>query len=650
MLYPHLFSPLTVRGVTLKNRVDFPAMATKMGADGGYVTDALIDYHVARARGGCGLLTVEATSVHKPTAPRNFMSIADDSYLEGWIRFNEAVHAAGGKTCIQLWQGGIITPGQDPATYAVIPSDMPVAGGVVLPGATVETIAEIVQAWGEAAARAVAAGFDVLEFHAGHNYSPEMFLSPGFNRRTDEYGGSAENRMRYPLECIDAIRAAIPDDVPLMMRVSAGDDGVPGGNTVDDVIAFTKVAREHGVDMVNVSRGTVMSVNLQVPTMDHDRGFNVHNAAKFKADTGLVTVAVGRINDPQQAEDIIASGQADMVVMGRAQIADAEFCTKAMAGEEWRIIRCIGCNQGCFDRIAAANASTFPHISCLQNPAVGREAEFRIPKTDNPRTVLIAGGGIGGMEAAERLHALGHKPILCEASARLGGQFYMAGLAPRKQEMSDAALSRASTLEHFGVDVRLSTPVTPELIDQVAPDEVIIAIGSTPITLDLEGSDQNSVIDTETVLTGYSQLTGDVVVIGGGLVGLEVAEYLAQNDPRVTSVTVVEMGSEVGRDLGTLRKQEVMTHLALHEVATVVDTRCLRINAEGVVVEHDGEVSTIPATGVVVAVGSRSLDTTELTDHCLARKIPFHIIGDARSPRRAIDAVAEAAEVAISMR
>ncbi len=640
MAFPSLFSPIKIRDMELRNRVVFPAMGTKMATRDGFVTKQLIDYHVARALGGNGLNFAEVCGVHGPSTPPAFLAIHDDEYIPELKKLTDAVHEAGGKIGVQLWQGGMVA-----ATYrmdaVIIPSDLPLPNGHVIPGATVEAISEIVQSFGEAARRAVEAGFDCVEFHAGHNYSPHAFLSPAFNKRTDEYGGSLENRARFSLECIRAIRKNIPDTMPLFMRIVAHDDYLEGGLTIEEVIEFCKMAKEAGVDVLNVSRGNFSSaaIKYEVPPIDLPRGFNVKNAARIKKETGMITIAVGRINDPALAEEIIASGQADMVTVGRGQLADPDFCKKAKEGRVEDIVKCIGCNQGCYDGFVSPDS---PHITCLRNPAVGREAEFRLSPAKEPKKVLIAGGGVAGLEAAITLKRRGHEPVLCEASDTLGGQFLLAGRAPRKEEMTEAAIAMGEMAKRENVDIRLSTPVTPNLIREIHPDEVIIAIGAEPVKPDIPGIDLPHVASAHDVLAGKAEAKGNVVVIGGGLVGLETAEYLAAGN----HVTVLEMQDDVGKDLGQLRKICVMEHLHMSGVQLVTNATCVEIKDNAVVIEKDGERQEIACDSVVVAVGAKPRASEDLSSYCDGAGIPFHIIGDAVRARKALDAIAEAAEVA----
>lgn len=642
MKFETLFKPITIRGLTLRNRIVFPAMGTKMPTVDKYVTQQLIDYHVARAEGGNGLNMVEVCSVHGPSSPKQFLSLSDDKYIPEMKKLADAVHAAGAKAGIQLWQGGLAVSG-DQEAQMILPDPMPVPGTeYTIPAASTETLQEVISAFGAAAKRAVAAGFDCIEFHCAHNYSPHSFLSPAFNHRTDEYGGSFENRARYPLACIDAIRANIPEEMPLFMRIDAHDDYVEQGLSIEDVIAFCKLAGDAGVDVLDVSRGNIMTaaIKYEVPPIDVPRGFNVENAARIRKETGMLTVAVGRINDPAQAEIILAEDKADMVVIGRGQLADPEFCNKALEGRDEEIVKCVACNQGCFDGFVDPS---FPHITCLRNPALGREKEYVLSPTAVSKKVLIVGGGMAGLEAAIALKKRGHNPIVVEASGELGGQFLLAGMAPRKSEMTDAARWMGEAARKAGVEIHLNMLATGEVIDAFDPDEVILSIGATPIHLDIPGAKKPHVTDSHTVLAGKADIEGDVVVIGGGLVGLEVAEYLAGEKHQIT---ILEMLDEVGKDLGQLRKISVMEQLYAEGIAVRTNAKCIEIKDNSVVIETKEGRDEIKADNVIVAIGAKSRSTAELCGKCKDKDIPCHVIGDAVRARRALNATAEAARVA----
>ena len=331
------------------------------------VTDKLIRYHVARVKGGNGLNMVEVASVAPLSSPKQFLSIAEDKYIPGLKKLTDAIHEAGGKAGIQLWQGSIAVS-FDPAAVMYVASDMPVSAELTLPGISVEQIHYIADCFGKAAARAAEAGFDCVEFHCAHNYLPHSFLSGGINHRTDEYGGSLENRARFPLEAIRAIRSAVPADMPVFMRIDAHDDYLETGLTIEEVAQFCKWAKEAGVDVLDISRGNIITPALkyEVPSLDLPCGFNIDNAAYIRKETGMLTVGVGRINTPELAEQILEEDKVDMVVIGRGQLADPEFCNKAKAGRREDIITCVGCDQGCYDGFSNLD---MPHITRLSNPA-----------------------------------------------------------------------------------------------------------------------------------------------------------------------------------------------------------------------------------------------------------------------------------------
>lgn len=642
-MFQKLFSPIKIRGMELKNRIILPAMGTKFSGKSSFVTDQLIAYHTARAKGGSGLNIVEVCSVHTSSAPRGFLSISDDRYIPGMKKLTDAIHRAGGKAGLQLWQGSICV-GMDPTAQILVASDMPVSPEITIPGITVEQIQEIVDCYGAAAKRSAESGYDCVEIHMAHNYLPHSFLSGGINHRTDEYGGSFENRARFPLEIIRSVRANIPEEMPIFMRIDAHDDYLENGLTIDEVIAFCKLAKEAGVDVLDVSRGNVISAGMkyEVPPVDLPRGFNIENAARIRKETGMLTIGVGRINIPELAEQILEEDKVDMVVMGRAQLADPEFCNKVKDGNLDDIDYCVGCNQGCLDGFSNTDC---PHITCLRNPAVGRELECKIEKTDEPVTVLIVGGGIAGLEAGIVIRQRGHKVLLCEASNVLGGQFLTAGMAPRKGEMKKAVESMAAKAERLGVEIRLNTKVTKELIEEIRPHTVINAIGAEPFIPNFPGSDRSFVLNAHDVLNGKEKATGNVVVIGGGMVGMETAEYLAEKG---CGVTVLEMMKEFCMDMGDARKICVTESIYEAGINPITEVTVTEIKEGEVLGLKDGEKVSYPCDYAVIAVGSKSRDGKELEEACLALNIGYFTIGDAGMARRAIDATREAYDIALS--
>ena len=635
-MFDHLFTPITIKGMTMRNRVILPAMGTRMANEKSEITQRLIDYHEARAKGGCGLNIVEVASVHTPSAPAHFVSISEDHFIDGHKRLVDAIHTAGGKAGIQLWQGSIAVS-FDPNARKFVVNDMPM-GPVTLPAITKDEIEEIITCYGKAAQRAVTAGYDCLEFHCAHNYLPHSFLSGGLNHRKDEYGGSLENRARFPLACIRAIREHMPEDMPLFMRIDAHDDALPNGLTIDEVITFCKMAKEAGVDVLDVSRGNIITAAsiYEVPPIDIPRGFNVDNASRIRKETGMLTVAVGRINTAAFAESILADDKADMVVMGRAQLADPDFCRKAATGSEEDIVHCIGCNQGCYDGFC--DVMNRPFITCLRNPSIGHEKEYALTSTKNPKKIMIIGGGMGGMEASKVLKQCGHHPELYEMSDHLGGQFITAGQAPGKAEMREAAVSCGKQVEAMGIPVHYECNVDGELIRTQHPDAVIFATGATPIDLPLPGKEYKTIASAHDVLDGTAKVVGRVCVIGGGLVGLEVADALASTNHEVT---VIEMMEEAGKDLGSLRKIAVLSKMKMEGVEICTNTKSIAITEEGVLCEQKGTSLVLPCDSVVMAVGSRSRNIDDLKAVCEQEGIPYDIIGDAKQARRALNAIEE---------
>lgn len=631
-MFEHLLSPIKIRGLELKNRIILPAMGTRMASEKGEITDRLIAYHAARAKGGCGLNIVEVAAVHRPSSPAHFVWICEDSLIEGHKKLTDAIHENGGKAGIQLWQGGLAVS-MDPSAQILLPSDMNL-GQYTIPGITLEQIKEIVFCYGQAARRAVEAGYDCIEFHLAHNYLPHSFLSGGLNHRTDEYGGSFENRCRFPLEVIDAIRNNIPEDMPLFIRIDAHDDFLEKGLTIEEVIDFCNIAKNHGVDVLDVSRGNILTAATiyEVPPIDVPQGFNIENASRIRKETNMLTIGVGRINHEDFAEKLLAEDKVDMVVMGRAQLADPELVNKLKEGRTQDIIHCIGCDQGCYDGFTDVVNREF--ITCMRNPNIGHEAEHTFTKTENPKHVWIVGGGVGGMEAAKVLKELGHEPEIFEASDHLGGQFIIAGKAPGKKEMEDATIEMAKQTERI-CKIHLNTKVTPEIIEEKKPDHVIIATGALPIALHLDDEDQIHHVQANDVLMGKEKLSGYIAIIGGGLVGLEAADYLATQGCKVT---VLEMKDKIGADLGSLRQIAVMMKMNQLKVELKPSSKVNSLSKEGVVLESG---QTIPCEHVVYAVGSKSVDNSELCSMMDKLSIPYQIIGDAKAARRALNAIEE---------
>jgi len=632
----HLFSEAKIGSLVLKNRVIMPAMGSLYPDKGGLVSDKLIAYHVARVKGGCGMNIVEIAAVHPTSkAPRN-LSIYDDSFIPGLSRLADAIKKAGGRAAIQIWHAGRQTYSRwtDRPLIAPSPIPCPMCKGMPVE-MTKEVIAEIIEAYGDGALRARKAGFDAVELHGAHGYLIAQFMSAYSNKRTDEYGGPLENRARFALEVIRNIREKVGKDFPLLYRLSA-EEYVPGGLTVEDAKQVAKMVEKAGVDAVHVSAGCYGALQMIIPPLDLPAGLNADNAAAVKASVSIPVVAALRINDPEMADRLIAEGKADFVAVGRGQLADPEFCNKAQAGDIDDIIKCIGCNQGCADRLFNERKP----ISCLRNPLTGRELEYAITPAGQKKKVLVVGAGPAGLEAAMVAKKRGHDVVVIEKNSRVGGQFYLAGAVPWKKEMAAAALQMGRMAERQGVQIRLNTPLADDILLEIRPDEIIVATGSAPFIPPIAGSDQDHVVKGHDVLAGTKTTGQSVAVIGGGLIGMEVAELLSDQGKKVT---IIEMLDEVAGGLGTTRKTFALKFIEESGVQVFVRSKCLEIKRNSIVLDQDGQIREIGEfDSVVMAAGVKPDRTVELL--LKDKGYPFRVIGDAREARKALDAIWEGAD------
>lgn len=637
-MFDALFSPMKIRGLELKNRVVLPGMNTKMVRNKHEIGEDMIAYHVAKAKAGCALNIFEVAAVCPEPHAYMYMGLYTDKDVEELRKLTDAVHAVGGKMAIQLWHGGF-TPQYffDESNKLETPDTL-----------SVERLQEIEKQFGAAAKRAADAGFDAVEFHGGHSYLPHEMLSPGTNHRTDEYGGNFENRCRFAWNCIKEIRANIPDSMALFMRCDAVDELMQENMTEQEIVDFINRSAELGVDVVDLSRGNSMSFATvyEVPPYLLKPGFNMDNIAKIKAQVSIPVMGVGRVNTPELADKLIAEGKVDLVGIGRGQITDPQWVKKAQEGHPELIRRCIGCDQGCYDAVIDPRFKT---ITCTRNPLACLEYKG-LQKTESPKKVMIIGGGMGGMMAAEILKARGHEPAIYEASDHLGGQFLLAGVAPQKQEMTAAAEWEVKEVERMGIETHLNTPVTPELIAEVKPDEVIVAIGSDYVCPAIPGAE--TAYHQYQVLTGEVKLSGNVCVVGCGSVGSEVAMLLAAQGCKVT---VMEKKG-VGNDLTMLRKMFIKPQFKGFGITGMSGTAVLGIEdgkkVHFVVTDRKTKESTQGSAdfdAVVICMGITARGSEDLQAKCAELGVPCHVIGDAKQARTALWATREAAKVALDM-
>ena len=632
-----LFQPVNIGKMELKNRLVVPPMGSGFSAPDGTVTDRLIEYHEARARGGFGLIIVEVTAIDplgKGTPIQ--LGIWDDKFMPGLGRLVDRIHAAGAKIAIQLHHAGRETfslslGGQQ----AVAPSPFPDPIIREVPRElTVEEIKSLVEAYAQGARRAKESGFDAVELHGAHGYLIAQFMSAYANKRTDEYGGDLEGFLRFPLDIVHRARELVGPDYPILFRIS-GDEAVPEGRTIDESVVVAKRLVEAGVDALHVSVGVYESSYLTSAPPAMEPGFNAAAAATIKRNVSVPVIAVGRVVDPAVAEDIISSGKADLVAIGRASLADPEFAVKAAEGRDEDIVKCLSCNEGCIDALMIK-----PPITCTQNPALGREAEYASAGTANAKKVVVAGGGPAGLEAARTAALWGHKVILYEKRDSLGGQALLAAIPPTKEVWLEVVRCRVKDLQRLGVEIRLGSELTPEVVRQLSPDVVIVATGSAPLLPDIPGTERDNVATAQDVLSG-AQVGATVVVIGGGLVGCETADYLAQQGK---DVTIVEMLRHTARDISPGARYFLRRRLRERNVKILTSTPVKAITDVGVVVSSDGEERTLePVDTVVLATGARSVNDLEAVKELVPE---VYVIGDASSPGKMLQAVQQAAEVA----
>jgi 2,4-dienoyl-CoA reductase-like NADH-dependent reductase (Old Yellow Enzyme family)/thioredoxin reductase len=625
-MFDALFSPIKLRGLELPNRVILPGADTKMACP---PTQKLIDYHVAIAKGGCGLNILEVTAVHPTSHGTCYNGLYKPEHAEALKPLTKAVHEAGGRMAIQLWHGGYV-----PLMFLPDGQD-----GWFTPVMGYDEINEVIKYFGIATKLAVEAGFDAIELHGAHSYLVHAFMSSGLNfSPLEDYSGSRENRARFMTQVVDEMRKNMPDDMPLIMRINSSDDTTPNGCNTDDYIWFANRAVEHGVDMINVSRGLSSGDELkyEVPSMELERGYNRESVQRFKKEVNAPICGVGRISTPEIANSWIEDGVSDMVAVCRGQITDHEWCNKARTGHPEAIRLCMGCDEGCFDAICDGERKT---ITCTHNPKVSREAEVLKPDGEG-RKAMVIGGGYGGILCAEFLKARKYDVSLYEAAPVLGGNFIYAGAAPHKQEMACALRWDAEELDRLGVKVKTGIKVTPELIEKEKPFKVVIATGGVPVVPEVPGTENTVTFDR--VMSGMETVSGNVAVIGSdGYVGTDVAIYLAANG---CSVTCISPDIRMSMGLGLTRNIYVGHLVNDYGIKSILQAQVTGFEKGRVLyTDKDGAACAFECDAIVLAAGLKSRSTAELEEKCKKMGIPYKVAGLADPESDDVRKVAESA-------
>ncbi len=653
-----LFEPIKIGPMGVPNRVVMTAMHLNYSPNG-EVSDQFINFYEARAAGGAGLIIVGGAEINDQAAGIDLMlAIKDDKNIPGLKKFTDTIHKYETRVAVQLYMAGaysfcslkglpILAPSEFTA-YFTRQKTTPM---------TLDDIERVQQDFVESTRRAREAGFDAVEVIASAGYLICQFLSPKTNRRDDQYGGSLENRMRFGLETISKVRKAAGPDMAVLVRV-AGNDFVPGSHTNLESRVFATEAQKAGADCINVTGGWHESRVPQI-TMDLPHAGYVYLARGIKENVSVPVVGCNRINDPFVAEEVLKEGVADLVGVARGLIADPEFVNKAKSGKADEIRRCVACNQKCFDHVFALQP-----VGCLVNPQAGKEGKTVLKPAENIKRILVAGAGPAGCEFALTAAERGHKVVLCDRENEIGGQVLWSADATKKTDFHFIIDYYKATLPRRGVDIRLNTEVTPEMVLKEQPDIVVVATGAAPFKPPIEAVEAPYVYQSWDVLRNNVQTGRDVVIVGGGSVGLETALFLAEKgtiSPEqvyfltihqaetqetlrelalkgIKNVTVIEMARRMGQDVGPSTRWVVMKELDLRGVKLVTQAKMKEISENNVVyTDSEGNDVAVRADSVVLAMGSRPLNS--LAKELESKGVEVKVIGDANKCGRIGNAI-----------
>lgn len=645
--YPHLFAPIQIGKTTVKNRIFMPPISTNL-ADKGYVTEALVQHYAARAKGGVGLIVTEVTTV-EPTyiyLPGD-MSISDDSFIPGWQKLTEAVHQYGAKILPQLFHPAYMAFPIPGTPQLIAPSSVgPYYAKEAPRPVTKEELAVIIRQFGEAAARVKQAGGDGVEIHAAHAHGLlGGFLSPLFNKRTDEYGGDIDGRLRLTLEVIAEVRRMCGEDFIIDVRIS-GDEYTDGGLNLNDGIYIAKRLEKAGADMLHVSGGTTIMRGSSIPAPGTKQGSHVASAEEIKKHVTIPVATVGRITEPWIAEELIANGKTDICMIGRANLCDAEFSNKASRGEAEDIRPCIGCLR-CLNGIMFGKP-----VACTVNPSFAPENEDTIPEAETKKNILVIGGGPAGMEAAFAARKRGHHVVLCEKEQELGGLVRLASVPIAKQDLTKLVKYMGRRLAQAGVEIRTGCMVDETMLkEEFAGYEVVASTGAAPIVITPFTSFKQW-MTADDILAGRSFPGRKIVIIGGGSVGCETADYLAPliNDhfPRNREITVLEMADEVMLSETGPGRSLLVQRMMRKGISMICKAKVERVEEDKIYYQKDGvEYCIDDADTLVFAAGYRP--DSHMEEMLKTAGASYHLIGDANKVGTIKDAVHAGYETGIAL-
>ena len=638
----HLLQPIRVRNLEIPNRVVMPPMGSNLGNTDGTVSEANLAYFKRRVQSGAGFIITEITSVHPDgTASPRTLCVYDDCFIPGLAKMADIVHRQGAKIAMQLHHVGregyyLLREGKALAPsaiasyiYRIKPKEM-----------TIEDIKETITAFGEGARRAREAGFDAVELHAAHGYLLMQFLSQHCNQRTDQYGGEFAGRARFVIECLQEVRKQVGEDFPISIRISA-EEIIKDGYTVEDMQSIMPVLVKAGADIIHASFGTHGSPGgITSAPVEYEPGFKVDLARKIKEVVKVPVIAVGRFTDPFAADAIIARGDADMIAFGRQHLADPDFLINAREGRAQESYECLACNQGCIERLLFEQGS----IRCAINPETGQELEYPVETALKSKKVWVIGGGPGGLNAASEAARLGHEVTLFEADKEAGGQVLLAARVPYKAVYGRWIAGLTARAIKHGAKIITGQEVSEEMIRKGQPDKVILASGVRPALPDIPGINLPHVCQAEEILKGAVAPREAVVILGSGLVGMETADYLREKG--IKDISIVE--TEARSPVSTLTSHGYMLHKRLRSagVKFLFNSRVNEIKQDSLLLQRDPDKQQElkPVQQVIMATGSTGRN--HLEDFLQQENLPYHLIGDARKPRRIIEAVEEGARAA----
>lgn len=649
--YPNIFKPITVNRTTFKNRVVMTPMGTNYGEPDGQMSYQHINYYRLRAKGGTGLIIVENANVDFPTGSNGTSQIRidHDSFMPRLYKLTDTIHDEGGMVAIQINHAGASASSTRTGVQPVSASNVPSKDGGEEPRPlTKEEMEVIVKKYGEAAKRAVTAGFDAVEVHCGHSYLISQFLSPIYNKRTDEFGGSLENRARFGRMVLEEVRKQVGPFTPILCRISA-DEMLPGGNTLEDCLEYLQYFDEF-VDVYNVSAGLNQSLQYQIDSNCYADGWRSYMAKAVKEKYGKPVITMGNIRSPKVANEILERGDADFIGIGRGLIADPDWVNKAEFGCEDDIRKCISCNIGCAGNRIGNNRP----IRCTVNPAVLEGEEYKKLKVNKACNVVVIGGGTTGMEAACTAAEVGCSVFLIEKADHLGGLAVEISKFPDKNRLRDFPdyLERRMAKLH-NLHTFLSTEATPEFVKSLNPDVIVNATGSLPLILPIPGLKENvnkeggkvkTVLGVIDNLPNYPEdLTGKkAVIVGGGAVGLDVVEYFA---PKGADTTVIEMMPAIGAGLDPITKVSIADLMKKYDVHQRSSTALQEVKPDCFVVKNpDGEIEEVPFDYGCICMGLKSNNPVlDMLNEEFGEEGSIEImnIGDSKRQRRIIDGTEE---------